>query len=375
MAKSSSQVVRIGAKATEKLLSKAQKEFNRLTQKAEKLEKDTAEYQQAVERIRQQVMGDYVPLNQTYQKHRADWVRLLDRAHSSGFFKKTEQKKLVDLIINISFELIDKHGFEELKPVYNKYDPEGFDTTSAETDQATAEMLKNVMEMFGIQMDDDIDISSPDKFQEHLQQKLKEQQATAEEQQRQADERRAKRPKSPKQLERETKKQQEERNITKAVRTIYMDLVKAFHPDREPDEAEKQRKTDIMHRVTEAYEKSDLLALLRLQLEFDRIDQDHLETLAEDQLKYYNKILKQQVQELEESLFDMQQQMSAMSGQPLYMVASPTSLEFALKNDLRQLKANIKAIQKELKLFTDNTILKQWLKTYRIQKAEDDFPF
>jgi len=94
MAKTSNQVIRIGRKTTEKLLSKAQKEFNRLTRKAEKLEQETQEYGQASERIRQQVMAEYVPLHQTYQKQRVDWVKLLDRAHESRFFQKNRKEKI-----------------------------------------------------------------------------------------------------------------------------------------------------------------------------------------------------------------------------------------------------------------------------------------
>ena len=64
-------------------------------------------------------------------------------------------------------------------------------------------------------------------------------------------------------------------------RCFYLDLVKTFHPDRELDEAEKIRKTAIMQRVTDAYEKNDLLVLLELQLEFERIDAQSLNSIAQ----------------------------------------------------------------------------------------------
>ena len=152
-----------------------------------------------------------------------------------------------------------------------------------------------------------------------------------------------------------------------------MDLVKAFHPDREPDEAEKGRKTEIMHRVTDAYEKGDLLALLRLQLEFERIDQTHLENLAEEQLKYYNKILRQQTQELDGELFTLQNNLAAMTGKPAFAVSSRIALEFSLNSDIAQLKRDIKQIKADVKAFASVTILKQWLKTYRIEKPDDFF--
>ncbi len=45
-----------------------------------------------------------------------------------------------------------------------------------------------------------------------------------------------------------------------------------LHPDREPDEAERVRKTELMQRVNEAYSKKDLLQLVALQLEIEQID-------------------------------------------------------------------------------------------------------
>jgi hypothetical protein len=225
--------------------------------------------------------------------------------------------------------------------------------------------------MFGIQFDENADVSDPQKMTAYVQEQMAQREAAETERRQQAQEKRAKKPKTEKQQEREAKKLAEERNITKAVRTLYMDLVKTFHPDREPDETEKQRKTDIMHRVTEAYEKGDLLALLRLQLEFERIDQQHLENLAEEQLKYYNKILKQQAQEIDGELFTLQSQLSSMTGRPAYQINSPIALEFSLNSDISQIKRDIKQIKADLKAFADSGVLKKWLKGYRIEKPDD----
>ncbi|MGV3560095.1 hypothetical protein [Larkinella arboricola] len=356
-------IIQIGSAKDKAHLSKSQKEFNRLTRKIEALEKALTEYRAASTRIHQRVQTELLPLQTEYHRQRASLVHLLDRAYESGDFKANERKKLADIILNLTFNLISEHGLDDLKPIYDKYDPDGFDAANAEADGLTAEVMKQMYgAMFGVEFDEDADIRSPEELEDQLRQKL-------EEQQRQADEQRAQRPKSQKQRDREAKKQLEERNITKAVRTVYMDLVKAFHPDREPDEAEKERKTEIMHRITEAYEKSDLLALLRLQLEFNRIDQDHLEALAEEQLKYYNKILKQQTQELEEQLYDLQSQLSPMSSKAL--VDSPAHLEYGLKADVQELKRAIKNLKSDLAAFQNRGVLKQWLKSYRIQKADD----
>ncbi|MBD2703701.1 hypothetical protein IC229_23855 [Spirosoma sp. BT702] len=367
------QLVRIPTPGKDKApLSKAQKEFNRLTKKIDDLELELTQFRAAATQIQQRIYTEYEPLLRDFNRLRADLVRVFDRAHDRPETTKTERKKLVDLILNLSYELISEHGLEELKPIFDKYDADGFDATDAEADEQVSEVMKEMVSaMYGIQFDEDVDVSTKDKFMAYLDEQMRAKQTEHQQLEQEAEERKAKKPKSAKQQEREAKKQLEERNITKAVRTLYMDLVKAFHPDREPDEDEKVRKTEIMKRVTEAYEKSDLLALFRLQFEFNRIDQQNLETLAEDQLRYYNKILKQQAEELDAELYGLQSQLSAALNKPLMMVGSALSLEFSFNNDVRALKQDIKATRKDIKDLSNPAQMKAFLKTYRIRKASD----
>ncbi|MFD2932644.1 hypothetical protein [Spirosoma flavum] len=361
-------VVRIGTGKQNAVLSKSQKEFNRLTLKIEKTGADLHNLREAAHYIHQRMQTDYRPLVEQYCHFRADLVRLFDRAYDSKDYTKTEKKKLADLIRNIAFDLISGHDIVSLKPIYDKYDAVGFDNANDEADQQTEELMKEMMgTVFGIDFNEDVDVSDPQKMTDYVQEQIDRQEAAEAHRQQQ----RANKPKSAKQQEREAKKQAEERNSTKAVRTLYMDLVKAFHPDREPDEAEKVRKTEIMHRVIAAYEKSDILALFRLQLEFERIDQTHLETLAEDQLKYYNKILRQQAQELDDEFLGLQNELAAMTGKPAFTVNSKIGMEFSLNSDIAQLKRDIKYLKADVKALADTGLLKHWLRTYQIEKSDD----
>jgi hypothetical protein len=149
-----------------------------------------------------------------------------------------------------------------------------------------------------------------------------------------------------------------------------MDLVKTLHPDREPDEAEKARKTELLKQVTTAYENNELLTLLRLQLELERIDQAHLENLAEDQLRYYNKLLREQVRELDDAMYQEQAELSGFTGQPLYRLTTAAALEYDYKWQKTQLEAKIKQLAAEVLAFEhDPAALKAFLKVYKIPKA------
>lgn len=369
MSTTNPQLVRIPTPAKDKPpLSKAQKEFNRLTKRIGELEAQLTEFRTAAGKLQSRIHAEYNPLINEYNQLRADLVRTFHRAYDRAEWTKTEKKKLAHLIVNLAYELIDEHGMDDLKPIFDKYETAGFDAVTAEDDAAVSEVMKEmVASMYGIEFDPAVDVSTKEKFMAYLDEQMRAKQASQAEHQQRAEETRAKRPKTAKQQAREEKKRLDERNVTKAVRTLYMDLVKAFHPDREPDETEKARKTEIMQRVTAAYEASDLMTLFRLQLEFNRIDQSPLETLAEEQLRYYNKILKQQTDELGGEPFSLQTQLGTLLNKPLAFVGSVLSLEFGFNNDVRTLKEEVKQLKKDAKAFADSPVLKAWLKTYKVR--------
>jgi hypothetical protein len=145
-----------------------------------------------------------------------------------------------------------------------------------------------------------------------------------------------------------------------------MDLVKAFHPDREPDAEEKIRKTAILQRVTAAYEANDLLALLQLQLELERINEEHLDSLADDKLRYFNKNLKSQLAELTEELWNIESDLARMSQKSPFDFFNPQLIEWEFEKSLKELKKHIKNIKQDLEQLRDPEVLKTWLQDYRI---------
>ena len=361
------QVVRI-ATETAIPLSKQQKAFNRYTKRIADQEKLIAELRAAIDKGRLRIQADLLPLHKQFDQMRADMVRLFDQMNTHHKFTKPERKKLTYLITDIAYELIQK-GFDDLTEIHDRYDEGGFESAMAEAEEQDAASMKLMAEMmFGIQFDPAADLSDPEKLREYIGEQLHQRAEADAQRQQEAAEKRASKPKTEKQQAREAKKQAEALNVTKAVRALYMDLVKAFHPDREPEEAEKARKTGIMQRVTEAYEKSDLMGLFRLQLEFERIDQAHLEKLADSQLTYYNKILKQQADELDGQLFQLQNELRAMTGGGMFGFNTAAGLEYAINNDIKLIKADIKTLKNDLKTLTDPVMMKAWLKTFRIPK-------
>ena len=178
-------------------------------------------------------------------------------------------------------------------------------------------------------------------------------------------------PKTAKQLEREAKRMTNAQKMSKSVKEVYTALVKAFHPDREMDETEKLRKTAIVQEVISAYEKNDLLTLLQLQLQFEQIDQSHLNNVAEEQLKYYTKILLKQSNQIQQELQAIEQQLRQYFSIPANQKISPVILDGMIVKDIKNIKKSIHSVRENLKLLQDTNYLQAYINHYEI--SDDDY--
>ena len=351
---------------SEKDLSKLQKQFNTNVKKINELKQRLKDDGEQLRKIITRVQSDIIPTEHKHFEKIIELVFVFDKHHDDPFFKKKEKAKIADFIVNKSHELIEITGNEELKVLYEKYTNESFDEMDAEAENATAEMMKNMMSsMFGVDFEEDADVSDPQKMQEYMERKMEEKQAEA---------KKSKKKKTDKQIEKEEKMKEEANNISKAARSIYTDLVKAFHPDRERDETERDRKTEIMKKVTQAYEDDDLFELLRLKIELQGADIESL-TMADEQLKYYNKILKEQVRELEESLWQLRMQGSGpMGGEDLLsrFGGDEKSMKAKITRQVNKLKNNIKMVEQDIIALGVKENMRGFLKDYQIQEDFDD---
>jgi hypothetical protein len=352
-----SSVLRIGQPKT--VLNKRQKEFNQLSDKIEQLDILIPELRNAYYLLVERVQKEYNPIVMEFQSFRVELVRHLDRMYEKDLYRKAYLTKLAYLISEISLDLIVNYKFEELLPIFNKYSEIDFETALKELKLSDSQLIDSKL------LAEENEITEEEPFHE----------LDIEEQERIKAELRAAKAKAQQDGARQILQQQK---TTKSVRKVYMDLVKAFHPDLETDEAEKQRKTEIMQRVTQTYQENNLSELLKLQIEFERIDQDHLENLGKEQLTYYNLVLKQQVEELEKEKADIQQQISYLCGLKPEHANSLTTVIVRFNTNINEVKAEIKEIKNTLKRWKEPSLLKTFLKTYQIPNMtvfddEDDF--
>jgi hypothetical protein len=360
------------------VLSPAQKKFNQLTQKIQELRETISIFQEDTQKIQLRARKDLVPLHIRFEEKKVELVRIFHGHFQTHKLKSGEKKKLHHLIVTMAGDLLQK-GYDDLKEIYDQHSEIPYDEANAEADIATTEYMKEMMqEMFGIEFDDDADVSTPEKMQAYVQQKMAEAEA---EKDRKAEEKRKATPKTEKQAaaeerrqKKEQQKKEEAKKISKSVREVYMELVKAFHPDTEPDETEKVRKTAIMQRITAAYEENDLVSLLSLQLEYEQISDANIQSMADSKIALFNKTLQQQVQELQNHLHEMRQQIAMMLNLPPYMNINLATIERQLNNEIKSLKKQNKAMEQDVAALRSFETLRYWLRDYEIPDA-DDFDF
>jgi hypothetical protein len=343
------------------VLTKLQKQFNTNIQKIDRLKREIVFVKAEMDQIQVKITSEIFPLEKKLIEVQVKKIFYLDALFQQNIFKKRDNETLSEMIIEWISELINRTDSPELEGIFTRHnDGISFEEAYEEANKKASETLKDSFSsIFGMKFDEDADLSDPEKLQEFLNQ-----QDTTNKAEYEA--RKANKKKTAKQIEKEEKQRQEAKNLNKTSRQIYMELVKAFHPDREKDELEKERKTLLMHRITEANEKDDLFELLRLRLELLGTDFEHSN---DESLKYYVKLLIQQVAELEQEFAEVTSfGQSSLFGSSLYDRYGSDkyqSLENKFRKEIANLKKTIKNEEKQAPFYKDNVQVKYLIDQYR----------
>ena len=353
--------VLIEPKVSKAALTKAQKQFNTLVKKIEKLKAQLVEWHEMVPRQSERFDREYQPLRASFNLLRIELVTLLDRARTEKRLTKNESKKLRHLIPSITAELMTEQPSDAIKALHDKYSDVCYDEQNEEVDDAVKSMMG---EVFGLDVGDDVDISDPEQLRAVL-----EQQAQAErERQQPNDVRRAKGKKSARQITQEQHKKSDAALVQKSLQEVFRRLVAALHPDRAPDDAERARRTELMQRVNVAYEKKDLLQLLKLQIQIDQVG---VCAQSDERLKHFNTLLQEQTEVLTQALAEAQLPYRLELGLPPFATLSVKVVVAQMEQDIRSMKSAVTSLQDDLLLFQDTAQLKIWLRDFQIQKEPE----
>lgn len=355
---SQKQSLKINVSQQGKTLSAAQKRFNQTTKKIESARKRLESWQTFIPELEQRRIKEFMPLHKSYEDSQAAFACHLDSFYPRKSFSQTQREKLEHLILETCRD-IPLEERSDVKAIYDKYSDIGYDDEREEEKLFAGDLMRDVIEAeYGIDLGDDFefDLDDPQKTAERLAKVMNEHQSEPEEEPTN---------KTAKQEKAEAAAEKEEENISKSLKSVYRQLTTSLHPDREQDPEERQRKTDLMQKVNKAYKNKDLLAMLELQLSIEHIDQENINNIAADKLKYFNKVLDRQLQQIKTEIDDILYRFSLPMNMPPHK-CTPKVVSKRFEQDLVCLQQDIDANYESIKTLRTVKSVQAYLRDYRI---------
>ena len=243
------------------------------------------------------------PLQDELDRLNRAMVLLLDQKLLGKGFGVRQRDTMSDLLYVLAEQLLDSAFQDEMAALLDRHDglDDGDDAPSAEEAEEAEALKAQIEAMFGIDFGDEATDaqSAEDKLAEAMRIIDERAKHTKAEHEAAASAHAAHKRRT-KKTAKQIKALQQEVDAGKLLKDIYRKLASALHPDREPDENERLRKTALMKDVNKAYKSQNLLALLQLQIEANKLDAVNFNAaaMADHKLAIINVQLKQQLQDL-----------------------------------------------------------------------------
>jgi hypothetical protein len=268
-------------------------------QRLQYIKKDIGATRSQIEKARQHVRKDLMPIIDRIATQKFEYVRILDEAYEKQFFTFKQKEHIRKLIEERSHQLLQQYRFEPARKMYKKYvkhnrtlDTDVFSSAS-DVAKEFAEAVNDLLfdwrknreknkdkKRFDIDQDaenedegfriEDLDKGNKKRVVFH------------------------------------SDKKDKPFDTAQALRLLYTRLAKDLHPDLERDETRKVEKNDVMRRLTEAYKNEDLYELLQIQFEYNADNsENYTDALPEEQLNVINETLLSQIKKLQEDYKEM----------------------------------------------------------------------
>ena len=358
-----------GVLAQHKPANRAQKTFQQLVGRIEARREQLRHWQAYLQRYKRRITDEVEPSRERLREGQRKMVGLIDELlslpGSAMRLTRLERAKLAQMLTRMAGGLLSEGSDAALEGLYDKYSGVSYRQVLRSEMEMTETMLS---EMFGLAIDGEVDAASTEELLELAQKKMVEQ---FEEEERLAalrqEARAAKRAKAgaAKADAVQTRREQVAKEVGQSLREVYRKLASALHPDREPDVRERQRKTHMMQRVNQAYDASDLLTLLGLQLEIEQIDAAHMASVPPQRLAHYNQILREQLAELEVELDRCVEPFRGSVG-PMSRL-TPDNVDREMGVEIAQMVLHTREVVHDLTAFRDPNYLRQVLKLYPLE--------
>ncbi len=354
-------------------LSKNQQNFNKLTKKVEYLRDEIVGRTEKLNNLLIAYSKKIPPLKTALAEKQLQLARTLGNSVDIYKFSRRQQDDIGEVIVdlcNAAFAAIEPD--DDAKKFYDSWSDMSYDEEVLFDKELLAEQFAA---MTGINLDIN-DFSDTAEANAKLFAKIRDGFENIKESET---EKKNKRKKTKKQLEKEKLQESEENLKLKSIRSIYLLLAKALHPDVVSDPEEKAHNEELMKKVTSAYDNKDLATLLKLEMEWVASESNNIQNLSDDRIKLYIASLKEQVRELEErlALVSMHPRF-----EPVTHLAgfSPMTATRKLNELAEEYKETTAANEDYVKIFSQPNAqkeIKHFVSVYlkNLKKEIDDFPF
>jgi hypothetical protein len=341
-------------------------EFHRLTDAIAAQRAVLQRWQQASADFHQQQAQALAPLVASQRAIDLDLLRLLDDAAHAGDLGRTDLRTLHALARDLAASLLRQGDEAELRAIHARHQEAA---QADEVEAYEAEPADHAKHAEQDQHDEAAGADTPataapaaasdDDWMAQWERMEAAQSDTAQQRERQRNQHKA-----ASRRRRMTSAPQPE-DASQTIRAVYRKLASALHPDREPDDAQRQRKTVLMQRVNVAYEARNLLDLLQLQLEIEQIDTHAIAAMGEVALRRYNAVLTEQLDELRQETADTERSFRTQLGLGHGAEPTATRITRAIREQARALQQNIAYYQWERRELEDPRFFRQWLREQR----------
>lgn len=290
-------------------LSKAQKEFNRLTDRIASLRNRMLQAETELESLLQEYNSKIPALKSNHCEMLAAMAFALEEAAGRTKLGKNQLGNVGNTIQELLNEVSSIRELKaEEEALFNRWSEMSFQEMIEEEEREEREAFaRYVKGIFGVDIDPS-KLDDPEEI-ERLDREIEQRNAESKEQsqhwnqshrktraQERADQRRAEKAKAAEELK------------NRSLRSVYISLAKLLHPDTEQDDELRKAKEEEMKRLGAAYEAGDLSTMLQMELNWVHQQSNDLGKLSDEKLDLFNSVLRDQVKEMEMELWEMPNQ-------------------------------------------------------------------
>jgi hypothetical protein len=353
-----------------KNLSKEQKKYNQFLHKIEQLKAKQKEMEAFPGYIARLYDTHLKEQRERERDMRVDLVKRLDETPLQSKLTKKQLERFYEIMQEETLQLINEYELEEtVKPIYDKYADMSFDELADLEKEAALEQTKMFAKMSGVDIDHLTadDLENPEKMAEFMAEMQEQAQKRADE----IAEAKAKKKKTKKQLAKEEAAKEVQTGVSQTIKEVYKDLAKRFHPDTASTDEEREYRTEVMKDITGAYQENNFLRLLELQIELTETSSDKIQSLPDEKLAFYNKLLGKQVGEMEQAC-QMAQMRLQQHPYSWAFKGNEQQTELFLRMEALDYGRIIRSLAYTIEQIEDLKFFKSFIKDYKLESDKVD---